>query len=86
MNIPLSDQDSFDLTNIHRGTKDKRVADKLKCIRMLSQNFPKASIAWVLEVDEKTVYNWKQEFLASKSIADFVSGIQGNYPKKKTSL
>ena len=82
MNIPLSDQDSFDLKNIHRGTKEKRVADKIKCIRMLSQNIPKSTIASLLEVDEKTVYNWRQEFLESKSIAAFFSDIKGNYQGK----
>ena len=82
MNIPLSDQDSFDLTNIHKGTKEKRVADKIKCIRMLSENFPKSTIASLLEVDEKTVYNWRREFLESKSIVAFVSNLKGNYQGK----
>jgi hypothetical protein len=91
MDFPISEQVAFDLSNIHRGTRDKRVADKIKCIKMLSQNYQKSVIASLLDVDEKTVYNWKEEFLEANNLEGFISGILGNYQgkldeEKKTSL
>jgi hypothetical protein len=91
MEFPLNEQDALDLSNIHRGTRERVVADKLKCIKLLSKKHPQSFIADLLDIDDKTVYNWKKEFLGSKNIQDFVVGRQIGYSGrldglKKTAL
>ena len=82
MEFPLRDIDILDISNIHRGTRIKKVADKLKWIKLLSQKRSYSSIAEVLEIDEKTVYNWKKEFLEVRSLQEFVAEPSGNYSGK----
>lgn len=57
MDFPLNDGDIQGLSELHRRTHDKKIADKLKCIKLLSQNQGQSFIAELLEVDQKTVYN-----------------------------
>ena len=86
MVLPLNDQVEFDLSNIHRAVKGKAVADKIKCIKMLSRNFKKSQIADLLEIGEKTVYNWKSDFLSARNVEEFIAPIQGNHKGKLSGL
>lgn len=92
MELPISDQLRLDFSNIHLAAKDKVVADKIKCIKMLSNNEKKWIIAELLEITEKTIYNWRCEFLSAKNVGDFIappnkSHYKGKLPGlKKTSL
>lgn len=86
MELPISEQIEFDLSNIHRAVKIKTTADKIKCIKMLSRDFRKSQIAELLEIGEKTVYNWKQEFLSSKTVEEFVAPDKGNHKGKLSEL
>ncbi len=91
MELPISEQVEFDLTNIHRAIKGKVGADKIKCIKMLSKNYKQSQIAELLEIGEKTVYNWKQELLSANNVEGFISMKAGNNKGKlnvlkKTSL
>jgi hypothetical protein len=73
MELPISDQVKLDFSNIHRAAKDKVVADKIKCIKMLSKNEKKSIIAKLLEITEKTIYNWRCEFLSAKKVEEFIA-------------
>lgn len=73
MELPISEQVEFDLSNIHRAIKGKVVADKIKCIKMLSRNYNKLQITELLEIGEKTIYSWKQDFLSARSVEAFIS-------------
>lgn len=86
MELPLSDQVDFDLSNIHRAVKGKVSADKIKCIKMLSGNYKKSQIAELLEIGEKTVYNWKSDFLSARNVEEFIAPIQGNHKGKLSGL
>lgn len=82
MEFPLKDQTIFDLSNLHRGTRDKKVADKLKCIKLLNQHESQTYISELLEIDEKTVYNWRKEYLEANSLEIFITGRLGNHKGK----
>ena len=82
MELPLKEQDVLALSKIHRGTKDKRVADKLKCIKLLDQGHEQSFIAQLLEVDEKTVFNWKKKFLESRDFQQILTSQSGNHTGK----
>lgn len=91
MEFPLKEDDILYLSNVHRGTRDKKVADRLKCIKLLNLGHDQSFIAELLEVDEKTVYNWKTKFLTSKSIEQYITDQPTPYSGKldelkKTSL
>ncbi|MEM0940699.1 MAG: hypothetical protein AAF600_18850 [Bacteroidota bacterium] len=56
MEFSTNNQDALDLSNLHRGNQDKKVADKLKCIQLLDQRYSQSFIAKLPdEMDEKTV-------------------------------
>jgi transposase-like protein len=86
MEIPIREQVEFDLSNIHRAVKVKVIADKIKCIKMLSRNFKKSQIAELLEIGEKTVYNWKHEFISAKNVQEFIAPDIGNHKGKLSDL
>jgi len=72
MQFPLDEVVLLDLSNIHKGTKCKKVADKVKCIQMLSQSIKRDFIANILSITPKTVTIWKQQFEQSKDVISYV--------------
>ena len=85
MELPISNQVKLDFSNIHRAAKDKVVADKIKCIKMLSNNEKKSVIAELLEITEKTIYNWRCEFLLAKNVEDFIATSNKSHYRGKLS-
>ena len=62
----------LDLSNTHKGTKSRKVADKVKCIQMLSQSISRGFIANILSITQKKIAVWKQEFEQSKNVISYV--------------
>jgi hypothetical protein len=73
MELPISNQVRLDFSNIHRAARDKVVADKIKCIKMLSNKEKKSVIAELLEITERTIYNWRCEFLSARNVEEFIT-------------
>ena len=48
MRFPLDEVALLALSTIHKGTKSRSVADKVKCIQMLSQSIRRGFIANIL--------------------------------------
>lgn len=86
MEFPLNDRDIMAISDAHRGTRNKKVADRLKCIKLLNQSHDQSFIAELLEIDEKTVYNWKTKYLESKSIEQFIADQPHSYSGKLDDL
>jgi transposase-like protein len=91
MIFPLTESVKLDLANVHRGSKQKHIADKIKSIQLIGKGYAQNEIAEILDVCEKTVYNWKQEFINSKDIYEFAIPKENQYggkldDEKKTSL
>ncbi|MCP5502237.1 MAG: IS630 family transposase [Leptospiraceae bacterium] len=73
MEIPLSEADRIIIKKIHRTTKDKRIADRIKIINLLDRGYNSIEIAAILMLDEDTVSNWKKKFIESKNMEDWLA-------------
>lgn len=56
----LKDNDKNLLRKLHRKTKSKRLADRIKCILALDSGFTYKEIKRVLLLDEASVNNYKK--------------------------
>ncbi|MDR0656520.1 MAG: IS630 family transposase [Treponema sp.] len=56
----LNDEDRIILEEFHRACLDKKTADKIKAILLLSQGFTYAEIEKILLLDERTLNRYKQ--------------------------
>lgn len=91
MKFPLTASIKLDLSNLHKGSKQKYIADRVKSIQLIGNGYAQKQIAEILGVSEKTLYNWRQEFLNAKDIYEFASPKANQYQgklddEKKTSL
>ena len=73
MKLPLTEQDKIDLKRLHRQTKEKRHADRIKIITMLDKGFSQIQISELLMLDEDTVSNWSRKFSESRTIGEFLN-------------
>lgn len=68
MDIPVSSEDQEILFQLHRSTKEKKTADRIKTIILLNKGYTQKEIASILLVDEDTISNWVKKFKSSKDI------------------
>jgi len=76
MDIPLSSENRVMLSQLHRTTKDKRTADRIKIIILLDKGYTQKEIASILMLDEDTITNWVQKF---KSTINIKRWLENNY-------
>ncbi len=91
MRFPLTEALKLDLINIHKGCKQKYLADRVKSIQLIGNGYAQKQISEILQVSEKTLYNWKQEFLNASDIYHFATPKTNQYQgklsdEKKTSI
>ena len=72
MRFPLDELVLLDLSDIHKGTKSKKVGSKVNYIQMLSQGISRGFIAKILSINKKTVAVWNQEFERRKNVISYV--------------
>ena len=68
MDIPLSKEDQKALIQLHRNTKEKRTADRIKAIILLNKGYTQKEIASILMLDEDTISSWIKKFNSSINI------------------
>lgn len=68
MDIPLSSEDQTALHQLHRTTKEKRTADRIKAIILLNKGYTQKEIASILMLDEDTISSWVKKFKSSINI------------------
>lgn len=60
--IHLSPERKKELIEIHRTTKDKKYADRIKTIILLNDGYSKTEIERILLIDKKTIYKYMKDF------------------------
>ncbi|UCE07192.1 MAG: helix-turn-helix domain-containing protein, partial [bacterium] len=68
MDTPLSSEDQTALHQLHRTTKEKRTADRIKAIILLDKGYTQKEIASILMLDEDTISSWIKKFKSSTNI------------------
>lgn len=68
MDIPLSSEDQKVLLHLHRNTKGKKTADRIKAIILLNKGYTQKEIASILMLDDDTISNWIKKFNSSINI------------------
>lgn len=76
MNIPLSDQHIIELKRIHKKTKNKKDADRIKIILLANNGYTHEQIASILLINKNTITYWIKKFKLCSSVNDW---IQKNY-------
>ncbi len=61
-NLLLTAEQLSVLKRMHRATRDKRKADRIKAIILLGKGWSTADVAEALLVDPKTVLNWQERY------------------------
>jgi transposase len=61
-NFQLTPVEIAAFRTIHKTLRDRRLADRIKAIVLLNNNWSVAEVAQVLLVDEKTIYNWIEKY------------------------
>lgn len=85
MNIPLSTKEKYDLKKMHRYTKDRRDADKIKSVLMFSDGYTATEIAAILLLDDDTVRAWTQSYKQAYNVALWLGKNYVAYEGKLTS-
>lgn len=73
-----------DLKLLHKQTKERRSADKIKAILLMHAHYSQREIAAILLIDEDTVTAWKNTFTASNTIAEYLTDAYVPYQGKLT--
>ncbi len=68
MNIPLSTKEKYDLKKMHRKTKNRHDADKIKAVLMFSDGYTATEIATVLLLDDDTVRTWIETYEKNENV------------------
>ncbi len=68
MDIPLSLENQKALHHLHRNTRDKKIADRIKAIILLNKGYTQKEIASILMLDEDTISSWIKKFKSSTNI------------------
>ncbi len=85
MNIPLSPEDRSDLYKLHKSTKEKKSADKIKMLILIDDGYSQKEIASILMIDEDTIVNRRKKFTVSNSLKDYLEDNYISYTGKITS-
>lgn len=72
MNIPLSNKEKYDLKKMHRQTKNRRDADKIKAVLMFSDGYTATEIAKVLLLDDDTVRAWISYYKEKENVEEWL--------------
>jgi transposase len=62
MNITLTVKEKYDLKKMHRKTKNRQDADKIKAVLMFSDGYAVTEIAEILLLDDDTVRTWLKAY------------------------
>lgn len=76
MRIPLSTLDRADLHRLHKSTKEKKTADRIKMIILLDKGYSQKEVGSILMIDEDTIGNWVRKF---ESSINFRTYLEDNY-------
>jgi transposase len=76
MELPLSTENKIILKQMHRSTKDKKTADRIKTIILSDNGYTQKEIAVILMLDEDTISNWVNRFQTS---TNFTTWFGDNY-------
>lgn len=76
MNISLTVKEKYDLKRMHRKTKNRQDADKIKAILMFSDGYTATEIAEILLLDDDTVRMWIKLYEEKENID---SWLEKNY-------
>ena len=76
MNTPLTLEEKRELRRKHRGTKDRRDADKIKAVFLFSDGYNSGEIAQILLLDEDTVHRFIKSY---EGAADYDTWMEKNY-------
>ena len=68
MDIPLSSADEKALLHLHRNTKEKKLADRIKAVILLNKGYSQQEIASILMLDADTITSWITKFKSSTNI------------------
>jgi len=63
MDIPVSSEDQEILFQLHRSTKEKKTADRIKTIILLNKGYTQKEIASILLVDGRNSQKLLKKFL-----------------------
>jgi transposase len=85
MEIPLSTDNQQILFKLHRSTKDKKIADRIKTIILLSKGYTQKEVASILMLDVDTISKWVKKFKTSSNINTWLDDNYIAYKGKLTS-
>ena len=84
MDVPLSSENQQILFKLHRSTKEKRTADRIKTIILLNKDYTQKEIASILMLDEDTISRWVKKFKSSTNIKTWLGDNYVAYKGKLT--
>lgn len=84
MKIPLSNEDRNNLYKLHKSTKEKKSADKIKMIILLNKGYSQKEVASILMLDEDTIGNWFKKFTMSIGFSGYLEDNYSSYKGKLT--
>ena len=84
MDIPLSSENQQILFQLHRSTKEKRTADRIKTIILLNKGYTQKEIASILMLDEDTISRWVKKIKSSTNITTWLGDNYVTYKGKLT--
>lgn len=84
MKINLTEAEYKELKAMHKKTRDGRERDKIKAIILLSKEYSIQEIAEILLWNEDTISRWRDCFLTSKSLSDWLGCSYLGYDGKLT--
>jgi len=86
MEIPLTEKNFIELKRLHRTTKNKKQADRIKIILLFNKGYTKKEIASNILIKENTVSYWINKFKSSLTIDDWFKNNYKAYWGKLTSI
>ena len=84
MEIPLSTENQQILFQLHRSTKEKKTADRIKTIILLNKDYAQKEIASILMIDKDTISRWVKKFKSSTNIKTWLGDNYVAYKGKLT--
>jgi len=85
MDIPLSKDNLIALKSLHKKTKNKKQADRIKIILLFNNGYTQKEIASNILINENTVSYWIKQFKSSLTFDDWLNNNYKAYWGKLTS-
>jgi transposase len=79
MEIKLSNLELSGLLALHKKTKEKRKADRIKLILLLNSGYSQKEVSVILLLDEDSITKWKYQFLERVDLSDLETWLGDNY-------